>query len=60
MADDKTKTQPQDAKRVNVNEPYELRDWSKKFGCTEEQLRNAVKNVGTSAEKVAEYLKKKK
>jgi hypothetical protein len=36
MADDKTKTRPQDAQRVNVHERYEVRYWTKKFGCTEE------------------------
>jgi len=33
MADDKTKTGKADRDRINVNEDYELRDWSKKFGC---------------------------
>jgi len=59
MADDKTKTRPQDAKRINVNEQYELRDWSKKFGCTPEQLKKAVQKVGTSADKVEQELKGK-
>lgn len=30
MPDDKNQTRPQDAKRINVNEDYEPRDWSKK------------------------------
>ena len=34
MADDKTKTRKPDRDRINVNEDYELRDWSKKFGVT--------------------------
>ena len=59
MADDKTQTRPQDAKRINVNEEYELRDWSKKFGVTPEQLKDAVKKVGTSAEAVERHLKAK-
>jgi len=49
MADDKTKTRPQDAKRINLNEDYELRDWSQKFGVSPEKLKDAVKQVGTSA-----------
>jgi hypothetical protein len=57
MADDKTKTRPQDAKKINVNEDYELRDWSKKFGVTPEQLKAAVKAVGTSADAVEKHLK---
>jgi hypothetical protein len=60
MPDNKEKTRPQDAKRINVHEEYELRDWSKKFGCTQEELKQAVEKAGTSAEKVEEYLKKKR
>ena len=59
MADDKSKTRPQDAKRINVNEDYELQDWSKKFGVSPEQLKAAVKEVGTSAEAVEKHLKRK-
>lgn len=58
MADDKTKTGNPDRLLVNVNEPYELRDWSKKLGVTPEQLRAAVAAVGTSAVKVRKYLAK--
>jgi hypothetical protein len=57
MADDKTKTRPQDAKRINVNEDYELKDWSKRFGVSPEQLKAAVKEVGTSADAVEKHLK---
>jgi hypothetical protein len=35
MSDDKSKTGSPDRNRINVNEDYELRDWSKKFGCTQ-------------------------
>jgi hypothetical protein len=41
MSDDKTKTAPQDAARVNVNEDYEVRYWTQKFGGTKEQLKAA-------------------
>jgi hypothetical protein len=58
MSDDKTKTQPQDATRVNVNENYEVQYWTKKFNCSEAELRRAVEAVGVSADKVEEYLKK--
>lgn len=56
MADDKTKTGGQDRTRINVNEDYELRDWSQKFSVTPEQLKDAVKAVGTSATAVEEHL----
>ena len=58
MADDKTKTAPQDASRINVNEDYELRYWTEKFGVSDQQLKDAVAAVGVSAEKVKEYLKR--
>jgi hypothetical protein len=46
MADDKTKTAPQNALRVNVHEDYELEYWSEKSGCTRDQLKAAVTRVG--------------
>ncbi|RZI59602.1 MAG: DUF3606 domain-containing protein [Rubrivivax sp.] len=57
MSDDKSKTGGQDRARINVNEDYELRDWSKKFGVTPEQLKQAVNAVGSSAEAVEAHLK---
>lgn len=57
MADDKNQAGGQDRSRINVNQDYELQDWSKKFGVTPEQLKDAVKAVGTSAEAVEAHLK---
>ena len=59
MADDKSKHGPADRDRVNVNETYEVRHWTEKFGCTEAQLRAAVKAVGVMAKDVEAFLKKK-
>ena len=42
MADDKSKRGGQDRGRINVNEDYELRNWSKKFGVTPKELKKAV------------------
>jgi hypothetical protein len=39
MLDDKSKSRPQDAKRINIHEDYELRDWSKTFGVAKEGLK---------------------
>ena len=60
MSDDKSKPGGSDRTRINVNESYELRDWSNKFKVTPDELKAAVKSVGTSAKDVEEYLKKKK
>lgn len=59
MADDKTKTGGQDRERINVNEDYELRDWSKSLNTTPERLKEAVRAVGDRADKVREFLKNK-
>ena len=56
--DDKTKTRPQDAKRVDIHEDYEVRYWTKRFGCTPEQLKAAVGKVGVMAEAVEAELKR--
>lgn len=57
MADDKTKTGGADRARINVNEDYELRQWSSKFQVTPERLKEAVQAVGTSADAVEKHLK---
>lgn len=59
MADDKTNRGPQDRSRINVNEPYEVQYWTKKFGVNEAQLRAAVAKVGVMADDVERYLKGK-
>jgi hypothetical protein len=56
MADDKSKTRPQDASRVNVHEPYEVEYWCKRFGCTKAQLISAVNAVGTMVKDVERHL----
>jgi len=57
MADDKKQT-AQDRKLISLDEDYEVRDWTTSLGCTPAQLREAVKAVGNSAEKVRAYLSK--
>jgi hypothetical protein len=46
MADDKTKHGWQDREQINVNEPYELRDWALKLGISQERLVELVKTHG--------------
>ncbi|MBC5765290.1 DUF3606 domain-containing protein [Ramlibacter albus] len=57
MSDDKSKSGGQDRERINVNQDYELRDWSKSLGVSPEELKKAVAAVGDRAEKVREYLR---
>lgn len=58
MADDKTKRGEPDRSRINVNEPYEVEYWTKKWGVTSQQLKDAVKAVGVEVEKVRAKLGK--
>jgi len=60
MSDDKSKSGGQDRKRISVNEDYEVRDWSKKFGVTPDELKAAVKAVGSDAAAVEAHLKGKR
>ena len=59
MPDDKKKTPPQDASRVNVNEKYEVEYWSKRFGVTPDRLKKAVQKVGTSVKAIEVELKRR-
>jgi hypothetical protein len=58
MADDKSKPGSPDRDRINVNEDYELRDWSKKFGVSPDELKRAVAQVGDRADAVRQHLGK--
>jgi len=58
MSDDKNNRAPRDAQRVNVNEDYEVRYWTKKWNVSEQQLREAVKRAGVMADDVAKALGK--
>jgi len=58
MPDNKSKVGKHGRERININEYYELRDWSKKFGVSREELKKAVQKVGTSAEAVRKQLGK--
>lgn len=57
MADKLQSRGGQDRKRIDVHQDYELRDWSKKFGVTPEELKEVVKAVGNEADKVEAHLK---
>ena len=55
MADDPKKT-GLDRKLISLDKPHEMRSWTESLGCSETQLRDAVKAVGNSAEEVRQYL----
>lgn len=58
MSDNKKLTHPLDAKRIDINDPAEVRNWCKSLGCTEQQLKVAVKAAGTSGASVRKHLGK--
>ncbi len=39
MADDLKKRQPQDGKRINVNEDWEVEYWTEALGVSKDQLK---------------------
>jgi hypothetical protein len=59
MSDDKTNRGPADRSRINLSEDYEVQYWTKQLGVTEERLQEAVAAVGSSADKVREYLRQR-
>lgn len=58
MADDLSKHGPPDGIRINVNEAWELRDWSKHFNVTPAKLKEAVAAVGVMTKDVKRHLGK--
>lgn len=56
MPDNKKIRQPEDNKRIDIHDPEEVRNWCKALGCEKDDLLKAVDAVGTSAEKVREWL----
>jgi hypothetical protein len=59
VPDNKSNSGGQDRKLISLTEDYEVRDWSKKFGVTPDELRKAVEAVGNEAANVESYLKRK-
>ena len=58
MSDNTTIKQPQDPKKINVNQSWEVTYWCNKLGCTEKQLKDAVKKVGPMVADVKKELNK--
>jgi hypothetical protein len=56
MSDDVRNRGPEDRSRINVNEPWELKYWSKTLGVTPDRLKEVVQKVGTRTEDVEQYL----
>ncbi len=59
MTDD-TSQIPPDQRQIDVDDMHDVRSWMFSLGCTEAELRLAVRDVGTRAEDVRAYLLKRK
>ncbi|MGJ7513034.1 MULTISPECIES: DUF3606 domain-containing protein [Pseudomonas] len=58
MPDNKHITHPTDAQRIDINDPFEVKNWCKSLSCTETELKKAVDAVGTWADDVRAHLNK--
>ena len=56
MSDNLEKRQPEDRKRINVSETWELEYWSKKLKVSPDQLKAAVKASGPTVTAVRKHL----
>ena len=58
MADDKSNRGPADRARINVNEEYEVRYWTKELGIREQRLRELVSKHGVMSADIRRALGK--
>jgi hypothetical protein len=54
--DDKRNRGATDNERIDIQDPNEVRSWTRSLRCTELQLRQAVKAVGTHIRNVRDYI----
>jgi len=58
MSDDKSNRGNPDRSRIDINDPDEVRNWTKSLGISKDELQRAVAAVGPVADKVREHLGK--
>ena len=56
MSDDLKQRGGTDRQRINVNQDYELRDWARRLGVSEQELKEAVRAVGDRVDQVRDHL----
>ena len=57
MADDKNLRDGRDRSKISGSEEYELQHMAEKLNVSTEEIRNAIQKVGSSREKVEEYIR---
>lgn len=60
MPDNKKLTGSPDNKRIDVNDPDELRRWAQSLHVPKKEVVELVKKHGTSAEKIRQHLKSRR
>ena len=58
MSDDKSKRGSPDRDRIDMNDPDEVRNWTKSLGVSKEELERAVRAAGPMADNVRAHLGK--
>jgi hypothetical protein len=56
MSDNLNNRGPQDRSRINLNEEWEVKYWTRELGLTKEELERAVKTAGNQAAAVRQHL----
>lgn len=60
MSDNKNNIGKADRDRINLSEEYEVRHWSKRFGVSQDQLKEAIKETGPMVKDVKAYFDNRK
>lgn len=58
MPDDLEKAELADHRRIDMDEPYEVRHWTQKFGVDTATLRRVIEKVGPIVQDVERELKR--
>ena len=58
MASNRIDSGPVDRTSINMNEPFEVRYWSKELGVSGSQLKALAKKVGTETSAIRDELAK--
>ncbi len=59
MSDNLQNRGSQDRARINLHEKHEIHYWTKALGVSKEELQQAVKQAGNSADAVRQHLRTK-
>ncbi len=58
MPDDLTRSGPEDQKKIDVNQSWEIDSWTKKLEVSEQELKDAVSEAGPLVVDVERHLGK--